>query len=75
MTETECYNHGYNGTLKLEELRERLSQSNLVEFGEERSIAAWQSGRQDASLDTEGEIEMDADAFMSDAGCYEECYA
>ena len=75
MTETECYNHGYNGTLKLEELREQLSQSNLIEFGEERSIAAWQSGRQDAALDTEGEIEMDADAFMSDAGCYEECYA
>mgnify|MGYP001183588790 CR=1 FL=1 len=75
MTETESYNHGYNGTLKLEELREQLSQSNLIEFGEERSIAAWQSGRQDAALDTEGEIEMDADAFMSDAGCYEECYA
>jgi hypothetical protein len=75
MTETESYNHGYNGTLKLEELREQLSQSNLIEFGEERSIAAWQSGRQDAALDTEGEIEMDADAFMSDAGSYEECYA
>ena len=75
MTETESYNHGYNGTLKLEELREQLSQSNLIEFGEERSIAAWQSGRQDAALDNEGEIEMDADAFMSDAGCYEECYA
>ena len=75
MTETESYNHGYNGTLKLEELREQLSQSNLIEFGEERSIAAWQSGRQDAALDTEGEIEMDADAFMSDAGWYEECYA
>ena len=75
MTETESYNHGYNGTLKLEELREQLSQSEQIEFSEERSIAAWQSGRQDAVLDTEGEIEMDADAFMSDAGCYEECYA
>ena len=75
MTETESYNHGYNGTLKLEELREQLSQIKLIEFGEERRLAAWASGRQDAALDTEGEIEMDADAFMSDAGSYEECYA
>jgi hypothetical protein len=70
MTETESYNHGYNGTLKLEELREQLSQSEQIEFSEERSIAAWQSGRQDAVLDTEGEIEMDADAFMEEADCY-----
>ena len=57
MTDREAYNHGYNGTLSLEELLEALPPARAChDYEEPTQVGAWRSGGQDRRAD-------DADDF------------
>ena len=70
MTDREAYNHGYNGTLNLEELLEALPPALAChDYEEPTQVGAWRSGAQDAAHDAESdasECDMEPDDFMTD---------
>ncbi len=69
MTDQEAYLHGYNGTLKLEELLEALPPAKPHNYDEPTQVDAWRSGGQDAQQDEASDTEecdMEPDDFMSD---------
>ena len=68
MTETQAYNHGYNGTLTLEELLEQFP-AQPHNYDEPPQVAEFKSGAEDAAYDAESDAsdcDMEPDAFMSD---------
>ena len=69
MNNEEAYNHGYNGTLTLDELMAMFPPCGLRDE-EPSQFSAWRSGRQDAEYDAEPDdrmtdAEADADALAS----------
>ena len=69
MNNEEAYNHGYNGTLTLDELMAMFPPCGLRDE-EPPQFSAWRSGAQDAEYDAESdsrECAMEADDFMTDA--------
>mgnify|MGYP003119293479 CR=1 FL=1 len=69
MNNEEAYNHGYNGTLTLDELMALFPPCGLRDE-EPSQFSAWRSGRQDAEYDAEPDdrmtdAEADADALAS----------
>ena len=67
MTEKEAYNHGYNGTIKMEELLAQFP-AQPHNYEEPPQLDAWRSGAQDRRYDdavradmmTDGEADADA---------------
>jgi len=64
MTETEAYNHGYSGTLSLEELKEQFPAPACHAYEEPPQFDSWRSGKQDRSYD---EQDDHSDAVNEDA--------
>ena len=69
MTNEEAYNHGYNGTLTLDELMALFPPCGLRDE-EPSQFSAWRSGAQDAEYDAESDsrecaMEADAEALAS----------
>ena len=54
MTETQAYNHGYNGTLTLEELLEQFP-AQPHNYDEPPQLAEFKSGAEDAAHDAESD--------------------
>jgi|TARA_R110002051_G_scaffold296090_1_gene362093 hypothetical protein len=68
MTEKEAYNHGYNATLKQEELLAQFP-AQPHNYEEPPQFDAWRSGAQDAAHDNASDTEecsMEPDDFMTD---------
>ena len=51
MTNQEAYNHGYNGTLTLDELMAQFEAPACHAYDEPPQFSAWRSGAQDAAYD------------------------
>ena len=49
MTNQEAYNHGYNGTLTLDELMAQFEAPACHAYDEPPQFSAWRSGAQDAA--------------------------
>ena len=65
MTDREAYNHGYNGTLSLEELLEALPPARAChDYDEPTQVGAWRSGGQDRRADNADDR---SDAINEDA--------
>ena len=65
MTDREAYNHGYNGTLNMEELLEALPPARAChDYEEPTQVGAWRSGGQDRRAD---DADDRSDAINEDA--------
>jgi len=65
MTDREAYNHGYNGTLSMEELLEALPPARAChDYDEPTQVGAWRSGGQDRRADDADDL---SDAINEDA--------
>ena len=64
MTETEAYNHGYNGTLTLDELMAQFEAPFCHAYEEPPQFAAWRSGAEDRRYDEQDDW---SDAINEDA--------
>ena len=69
MNNEEAYNHGYNGTLTLDELMAQFEAPACHAYDEPPQFSAWRSGAEDAAHDAESntaECDMEPDDFMTD---------
>jgi len=64
MTNSEAYNHGYNGTLKLEELMAQFPAPACHAYDEPSQFSAWRSGAEDRRYDDQDDL---SDAINEDA--------
>jgi hypothetical protein len=64
MTETEAYNHGYNGTLTLDELMAQFEAPFCHAYEEPPQFAAWRSGAEDRRYDEQDDF---SDSINEDA--------
>jgi len=64
MTETEAYNHGYNGTLTLDELMAQFEAPFCHAYDEPPQFAAWRSGAEDRRYDEQDDF---SDSINEDA--------
>tara|TARA_R110002167_G_scaffold13477_2_gene56037 strand:+ start:579 stop:857 length:279 start_codon:yes stop_codon:yes gene_type:complete len=63
MTEKEAYNHGYNGTIKMEELLAQFP-AQPHNYEEPPQLDAWRSGAQDRRYDEQDDF---SDSINEDA--------
>ncbi len=65
MTDREAYNHGYNGTLNMEELLEALPPARAChDYDEPTQVGAWRSGAEDRRYDEQDDF---SDSINEDA--------
>ena len=56
MNNSEAYNHGYNGTLKLEELMAQFPAPACHAYDEPAQFSAWRSGAEDRRYDEQDDL-------------------
>jgi len=64
MTNQEAYNHGYNGTLTLDELMAQFEAPACHAYDEPAQFSAWRSGAEDRRYDEQDDW---SDAINEDA--------